>query len=344
MHKLRFFPLLLVTLSLGACASSATKTNPSAQSDIIATTATGEPIQHTPSIDRAMERALAQAEASGNKKEILSTLRQVNARNPEDMIVATRYARALREANRTKEAIPVLMPFTTGEVVFEEALTEMAMTHLSLGNFQSAENYANKVLEMNEFNGRAYLALGTAQDAQSKHQAAETSFRKGLEYWDGDAAPIMNNLALNLASQGHLEEALKILEKALEKSPQRMDLERNRRIIATLLETTELQPRVTAPAPTPKAEVKPQANLKPEVDDYYRPPAPPSPKPLINQDFIVNDVVTVAPLNEVTITNDSEQIIEETIQVDTTPNATVTTPSVTSGMKTNIKLRSDKFE
>ena len=328
MHNLRLFSFLLLTFSLGACASSSNDqtvtTSVATESNVVATTSTGEPIQHTPSIDRAMERALAEAEASGNKKEILSTLRQVHARNPEDMIVATRYARALREDNRAKEAIPVLMPFTSGDVVFEEALTEMAMAHLSLGNFQSAENYAHKVLEMNEFNGRAYLALGTAQDAQNKHQAAETSFRKGLEYWEGDSAPIMNNLALNLASQGHLEEALSILEKALEKSPQRLDLERNRRIISTLLETTGTPP----PAPAPK----PQATIINEVDDYYRPPT----KPKIttaDQSFISDDIVPVTSQNVIIINEAQAAPKTNDIIVDTPqPRPVVTTTPSTTGM------------
>ena len=59
-----------------------------------------------------------------------------------------------------------------------------------------------------------------------------------MKHWKGDSTPILNNLALNLASQGHLEEALSLIEKAQKMAPGRMDLERNRRIIATLLETT----------------------------------------------------------------------------------------------------------
>ena len=68
--------------------------------------------------------------------------------------------------------------------------------------------------ELKEKNARAYLAMGTAQDALGRHQDAEISFREGLENWQGDPAPIMNNLALNLASQGHLEESLALLKKA----------------------------------------------------------------------------------------------------------------------------------
>lgn len=208
------------------------------------------PKLETAAIDRAMERALADAEANGNAQEILATLEQVYKRNPNDPIVATRYARALREDQQIKTAIRTLEPFITGENKNVEAVTEMAMTQLTLGDFKTAEKFAVQSTEMNEKNARGYLALGTALDAQNRHQDAEIAFRQGLKHWKGDASPILNNLALNLASQGHLEESLALLEKALDLAPNRMDLERNRRIIATLLETTGTRP----PAPPKKPD------------------------------------------------------------------------------------------
>ncbi len=192
----------------------------------------------TKSIDNSTEKLLAQAEAEGNSQQILAVLKDIHTQNPNDPIVATRYGRALREDDQVNAASRILEPFTKGNKINDEALTEMAMTQLALGKFQAAENYGQKAVSLNEKNGRAYLALGTALDAQKQHQAAEVAFRKGLKNWNGDSTPILNNLALNLASQGHLEEALSLIEKAQEMAPGRMDLERNRRIIATLLETT----------------------------------------------------------------------------------------------------------
>ena len=46
----------------------------------------------------------------------------------------------------------------------------------------------------------------------------------------------MNNLALNLATQGFVDEAIEILERAQKISPDRIELERNLRIIRTLNE------------------------------------------------------------------------------------------------------------
>jgi len=192
----------------------------------------------TKSIDKSTEILLADAMNTGDSQAVLATLKTIHSKNPDDAVVATRYGRALREDDQVNAAVRVLSPFTKGENADDDALTEMAMTQLALGNFSSAEKYGQKAVTINDKNGRAFLALGTALDAQKKHQPAEVAFRKGLKNWKGDSTPILNNLALNLASQGHLEEALSLIEKAQEMAPGRMDLERNRRIIATLIETT----------------------------------------------------------------------------------------------------------
>lgn len=244
--------LALATIGLSACSGGAAKAPP-------ATSATMNPNLKSAAIDRATEKAIAQAEANGNTQEALGLLAQVHQSHPADAIVATRYARALREDDQINAAIRTLSPYVKGETKNMEAVTEMAMSQISVGDFKAAEDYASTAIEANDKNARAYLALGTAQDALGRHQDAEISFRQGLKNWKGDSTPILNNLALNLASQGHLEESLSLLEKALAISPNRMDLERNRRIIATLVETSG--PRAPAPGAKPEA-VEPQAGTE----------------------------------------------------------------------------------
>ncbi len=247
MNKNIFFSLLVSSFILSACVTSgAQQAQPTVNSH--------NPRLKTSAIDNVMERALAQAEASGNKQEILAMLAQVHARNTDDPIVATRYARALREDDQINAAARTLVPYTTGKKKNIEALTEMAMAQLAQGNYKKAEFFAGQATKIDPKKARAFLAMGTAQDALKRHQDAEISFREGLKNWKGDPAPIMNNLALNLASQGHLEESLALLEKAQKISPQRIELERNRRIIATLLETTGPRP----PEPNKKPVAKKQ--------------------------------------------------------------------------------------
>ena len=245
-NKFSFLTLAVSVLALSACSGGTATKKPVTSNSM-------QPHLKSSSIDKAMEKALAQAEASGNNQEILAMLAQIHGRNPNDAIVATRYARALRSDDQINMAINTLSPYVRGENKNIEVITEMAMAQIAIGDFDAAEDYANTAIEMSPKNARAYLALGTAQDAQSRHQDAEISFRAGLKNWKGDPTPILNNLALNLASQGHLNESLSLLEKALKISPKRMDLERNRRIIATLVETSG----TPAPAPSSKpAEAK----------------------------------------------------------------------------------------
>ncbi len=212
------------------------------------------------SIDKAMKTALANAEASGDTQQVLATLEQILKRNPDDAILATRYARELRENEQTSKAVSVLTPYTDVEKPNVEAITEMAMAQIALGDYDAAKKYALKSTIIDPKNARGFLALGTAQDALKDHQNAEQSFRQGLKFWKGDPSPILNNLALNLASQGHLKESLSLLERAVKISPKRMELERNRRIIATLLETTD----PLAPSPVKKPEIKIPETAKPE--------------------------------------------------------------------------------
>ncbi|NQZ13853.1 MAG: tetratricopeptide repeat protein [Alphaproteobacteria bacterium] len=199
-------------------------------------------------IERAIEKALKNAQ---NDQERLGILAQMHARDPNNQAVAIHYAQALRNDEQIQASKRILAPFTVGENKTSEALTEMAITNIALGEFKNAEFNAIEATDLSPNNGRAYLAMGTALDALGRHQDAEIAFREGIENWQGDPAPILNNLALNLASQGQLQQALEILEKAKKISPHRMEIERNLRIISTLLETT---------GPTP-----PKPSLKPEV-------------------------------------------------------------------------------
>lgn len=310
------FPLLISVLALSACAGGA-GTQPQVANSM-------NPQLRTEAIDRAMETALAEAEAARNTQETLAILAKVHARNPKDPIVATRYARALRDDEQINAAVRTLEPFVKGDKPNIEAVTEMAMTQLSLGDFNAAESYAVTATEMNPTNARAYLALGTAQDAQGRHQDAEVSFREGVKHWKGDPSPILNNLALNLASQGHLEESLALIEKAQNLSPNRMELERNRRIIATLLETTGPRP----PAP----EAKPTGDAEP-TNAGTAVPKPPK------KDVAVTEEEAAA---EVAETPEAEQIAVEEIAPAASVEEAEDNVQAYQGvpkMKTNIKLK-----
>ncbi len=252
-----FRGILLASLSVSVLALAACGT-------------TTDPNRSNPSdaarVDSILERAAREAKASGNKAETVVLLAQVHERNPKDAAVATSYGQALREDEQFNLARQVLLPFSEGKNAYPDAVTELSMVELALGQYKEAELTARRAVELDPKSGRAYLALGTALDAQNYHEQAEIAFRRGLDQWKGDPAPMMNNLALNLASQNKLDQAIDMLKKAQEISPGRMELERNLRIISTLKEGANdffTKPAATAkPAPVKKETAKTEA--KPE--------------------------------------------------------------------------------
>lgn len=157
-------------------------------------------------------------------------------KNPEDAGAALDYAKALRHADFANQAATILMPFARENEAIPGLKSEMAAIELALGNFDSAEEFGKQAVRQDPTDYIAYQNLGIALDAKQMHPEAERAFRKALENWQGDPTVIMNNLALNLASQNFVDEAVEILEKAKALSPDRMEIERNLRIVRTMKE------------------------------------------------------------------------------------------------------------
>lgn len=187
-------------------------------------------------LDSAIEKAAITAAGKGSLSASLLAMEKKYKRNPESASHALAYAKGLRQAQFLNRANMVLEPFAKEEPTAAGVNTEMSMIALGLGNYNSAENYAQKAVLQNPEDYEAYQNLGIALDAKEMHPEAERAFRKGLEYWEGDPTTIMNNLALNLATQGFIDEAIEVLERAQALSPDRIEIERNLRIIRTLNE------------------------------------------------------------------------------------------------------------
>jgi Flp pilus assembly protein TadD len=188
-------------------------------------------------IDNALERAASDAQQQGNSGNSLSLLESRYKRNSSSPEAAIAYGKALRENEYHNRAAIVLMPFATDPEGPIAAKNEFAAVQLALGNYAEAEEYSKQVITAEPENYKAFHQLGIALEAQSMHPEAERAFRKGLDHWQGDPTPIMNNLALNLATQGFVDEAIEILQKAQTISPGRAEVERNLRIITTLKES-----------------------------------------------------------------------------------------------------------
>ncbi len=197
-------------------------------------------------IDAAMQRASDNAGTSFS----LGTLERKYKRHPDDELVAAEYGAALRHNGYLEQADAILAPFAKDKTSSAAVKSEYAAIQLAQGNFKSAEKYAQSAILQDEGYFKAYHNLGIALDSQEMHKEAERAYRKGLELWQGDPTSIMNNLALNLATQEYLDEAAEILQKAKALSPDREEIERNLRIVTALQQTHG--------APAPKPPKKPE--------------------------------------------------------------------------------------
>ncbi len=211
----KFVLILTAYSTLAACASNGVAPDTSAN------------------IDGALQRAAAKVEEQNTPLSVSSAekLYTKDSANPAN---AVRYAAALREAGFANRASVVLQPFADNATSPPAVKTEFAAIQLALGNNETAQRYAQKAVQKDPTDAKAFHYLGIALDAQGKHADAEQAFRKGLDLWTGDPTPIMNNLALNLSAQGYLDEAVEILEKAKAVAPNRVEVERNLRIVTAL--------------------------------------------------------------------------------------------------------------
>lgn len=203
-------------------------------------------------VDAALDRAAAQ---QSTPKSDLATLERSYKRDSDNAEIATQYGRALREAGRLQRSIVVLTPFADDGKKFPQAKIEYGATQAAMGNYDEAINYANAALDQRPDSGQAHHVLGVALDAKGQHPQAEQHFRKALENWEGDPAPVLNNLGLNLAAQGYIDQAIDTLRQAMSTAPNRSEIERNLRIV------TALQPRAHA--------------IEGATGGYHLPPKPP---------------------------------------------------------------------
>ena len=229
-----------------------------AASASLAACQTASSVSDDAKLDSVMAQAAAHAQMQGQTQQSLAMLEQLYKRNSSDPDVALKYAHALRQNGYANRAALILGPFVKDKDLDNAALAiEYASIQAAMGNYTESENAARKAVLLAPESGKAYHVLGIALDAQGFHEPAHTAFEKGLNYWQGDPSPILNNLGLNLAAQGFLDEAIETLRKALDTAPNRREIERNLRIVSAL----QYQPPVEGMRLVPKPPRKPDLTL-----------------------------------------------------------------------------------
>lgn len=225
-------------------------------------------------IDKVLMRAANNAQARGKSGESLELLENMYSRNSSDVEIATRYAKSLRFAKRYQRASMVLSPFARdyGEHKHVQTLIEYSALKSAMNEFATAEEYGRMAVNDAPEIARAHHVLGIALDAQGHHKEAEERFREAMTSWQGDPAPLLNNLGLNLAAQGKVEEAIEVLSKAAAANPGRIEIERNLRIVKALrnvpyIANSEDQAPIPVPSAKPKQDEEANTEKEKEEDE-----------------------------------------------------------------------------
>ena len=205
----------------------------SAVSLLAACSSTSSQMSHNASgnrIDAALERVATQS----SHQDSLPFLETIYKRNHSDAMAALNYAQALRLSGDSRRASMILTPFALKKNSSDAVKTEYAAIQLMSGNYISASKYAQKAIDQNDDNAEAFHYLGVAQDALGLHEEAELALREALENWNDNPLPVLNNLALNLATQQRVNEAMEVISQAATLAPHRADVQNNVKIIEKL--------------------------------------------------------------------------------------------------------------
>lgn len=173
--------------------------------------------------------------------------------------IALRFAQALRKTGRQNRAVMVLSPYIYGKEKKTKdrnrnagnfggspaMMAEYAACQVELGHYDTALSVTEKILNDDSafaWHPFAQNIRGIALDSTGRHGNAEEAYRMALDSWGENPTPVMNNLALSLAYQGHFDEALSTLRQALVIDPERTELARNIEIITEIRDSVIAKP------------------------------------------------------------------------------------------------------
>ena len=199
-----------------------------------------------------MTTAAMEAIAAGRADEAAQYYEKLYLKDSDNSEIALNYSQALRKTGKSQRAVMVLAPFAAKDKPDPALATEFAAASAEVGNYDRAVEIADKTLanaNAGDYYPRLRNIRGIVLDATGQHREAETEYRAALESWDGDATPVMNNLALSLASQGKFDEALTTLRQALVLQPKREEIAQNIEIVTNLRKSIVSAPKKLAKEP-----------------------------------------------------------------------------------------------
>lgn len=249
------------------------------------------------SVEPALRQAAMLAERNASYGEAAQHYAALHSKYPQDKQITMALARNLRFAGNPQQAIAVLNSASTAQSPDALTLLELGKDYLAADQLNLAKPTLERARAAAPLNWEILSSLGVVYDYDGEYELAQQQYDAAL-FLDPENPTVLNNKALSLAQQGHLDEAVKTMQIATDQPSASAQARQNLALLMALkgdagaaerLARKDLPPAVAEanieyykslatpekPAkPTQKARVKPEIDQD-EVDDLPPPPPPP---------------------------------------------------------------------
>lgn len=225
-------------------------------------------------LSAAIADAARDAQGSGRTRESLLFQEKLYHDDPNNQEKILQYAKALRYAGRTDDAILVIRTPAKGARATEPMMTEAAMILISAGEYDEALGFAQRAVEKNPKSVDAHHALALALSGLGKYEDAQLQFQETIQMWpDGrDQTAIINNWAMSLAAQGKVAEARTAMSMATGEALRSQTYQNNRALLEALKDRTPVKAEKLEPV-IPKPVLVHEDVAEPKTEAVVAQPA-----------------------------------------------------------------------
>ena len=163
-------------------------------------------------ISGALADAAAAAQESFDYQAAAGHYERLYKREPDNLDALIGFAKNLRYAGSVNHGLQAIRQGLRKHGENAGLLLELAKGQVAGSMYADARNTVAKVRRMEPGNWETYAVSGILKDRGGDLDAAQAEYRKALTISPRNGA-VLNNLALSLAQQGKLAEAIVILEK-----------------------------------------------------------------------------------------------------------------------------------
>ncbi len=165
-------------------------------------------------VEPTLRAAAANAEASQDYAVAAKHYNTLLQRNPGDLELTQRLARALRYAGKSEAVIQLLTPMVDKvDAPPAPLLLELGAAHLAADHLSLARRYLERARDLAPGSWEVHSALGVTYDYMDLYADAQQSYLEALAA-SPDNPTVLNNLALSQAQAGDLAGAIDTLRKA----------------------------------------------------------------------------------------------------------------------------------